>query len=96
MNEWKLYESTEFIFNTFKYTWLKETTKKVKVLIGLIYLRGSSRINHYDIKQLFSAEVGPTMSQQRKAAARDIFAILNKNCSKYVIPSEFLAIDETL
>ena len=54
----------EFIFNTFKYTWLKETLKeKVNVLIGLIYLRGSSRINHHDIKQLFSAEVGPTMSQ---------------------------------
>lgn len=43
----------EFIFNTFKYTWLKEISKeKVKALIGLIYLRGLSRINHHDIKTI--------------------------------------------
>ena len=32
----------------------------------------------------------------RFAAWRDIFEIFNKNCSKYVIPSEYLAINETL
>ena len=30
------------------------------------------------------------------STARDIFEMFNKNCSKYVIPSEYLAIDETL
>ena len=32
----------------------------------------------------------------RFTAGRDIFEMFNKNCSKYVISSEYLAIDETL
>ena len=32
----------------------------------------------------------------RFAAGRDIFEMFNKNCVKYVIPSEYLAIDEKL
>ena len=39
------------------------------------------------------AELWPT---DRFAAARNIFEAFNRNCSKFVIPSEFLAIDETL
>ena len=30
------------------------------------------------------------------ATAQPIFEMFNKNCSKYVIPSEYMSIDETL
>ena len=30
------------------------------------------------------------------AAARAIYTIFNSNCAKYLVPSEYMAIDETL
>ena len=35
-------------------------------------------------------------SSDGSPAGRDMFDMFNKNCSKYVIPSEYLAIDEML
>ena len=122
----KLREHKEHIFESSKYTWLKETTKtEIKALIGLIYLRGLYGMNHRNIELLFAKDIGidifgATMSQQRMkfllanitfddpderaqnwpsdrfAAARPLFEKFNSNCSKYVYPSEYLTIDETL
>ena len=122
----KLREHKKHIFESSKYSWLKETSyPEMRALIGLIYLRGLYGMNHRNIELLFAKHIGhdifgATMSQQRMkfllanitfddpeeraqnwpsdrfAAARPLFEQFNKNCSKYVYPSEYLSLDETL
>ena len=67
----KLRTFKEHTFNSLKYTWLKQTTKKeLKAFTGLVYFRGLYGMNHHNIELLFKSGIGPdsfgaTMSQQR-------------------------------
>ena len=66
-----LRQNKEHMFNSSKYTWLKETTIiEIQAFVGLMYLRGLYGLNHHDIELLFTNSIGPnvfgaTMSQQR-------------------------------
>ena len=73
-------------------------------------MRGLLGLNHHDVEQLFSKHVGPdvfgaTMSQQRMKFLLANITFddpderaqgFNKKCSKFLYPSEFLSLDETL
>ena len=59
------------------------TQKKMRFLLAHITFNDKSTLKNQ-------------WSNDRFAAGSDIFEMFNKNCSKYVIPVEYLAIDETL
>ena len=67
----KLREPKKHIFESSKYSWLKETSyPEMRALIGLIYLRGLYGMNHRNIELLFAKHIGhdifgAKMSQQQ-------------------------------